>query len=435
MQNLALSNYLNSQEWILSKVYFDYAGQRFQGRGVLRWSVDNGFLLEAPLDERLKEQIIFRNRLIGTSDQSSIRMHIKNGGIAVSTNIILSNRYDICSENRISIHLNKVTFLNRRDYDFPEKNNWHGQAIYACNGKIDRLLDCVQIKQNIEIQGCSLETHSIHQRGIYFQGDSGSEVVIYMLDKQYLHCTWKIAKTILTKSEATRFFEAIQYSLSILTGNVVCLLQYEAFYGCQIRREVRINIERSSLEYFRLFPDHLHDEHILKDFFYKFSISLAKKEKEALICKNIFLQMVDASAQKNAYIMELLISTTLEAILRNIDNQPFNSGGAKWNVGCSLHAFLKKYFDSCYDIDSLKVKIMKAHSSLRDRNAHPDWLFTQGGNLSKEQQEKSFDNMIFLANFYGYIILALLGFQDIQLKFPMPISQWGAILTITPSSK
>ncbi len=68
----------------------------------------------------------------------------------------------------------------------------------------------------------------------------------------------------------------------------------------------------------------------------------------------------------------------------------------------------------------LSTEVMKAHTYLRDRNAHPDWLFKQGGALSKEETEKALDNMIFLSRFYGYMILTLAGFKNLEPKFPQP---------------
>ena len=95
MQNLELNSYLKSQEWILDRVYFDYERQRFEGRGVLRWDANEGFSLEAPLQERLKEAVQFRTKVIGRSDRSSIRMHLKGGGIAFSPSFFLRTFMDM----------------------------------------------------------------------------------------------------------------------------------------------------------------------------------------------------------------------------------------------------------------------------------------------------------------------------------------------------
>jgi antitoxin ParD1/3/4 len=74
---------------------------------------------------------------------------------------------------------------------------------------------------------------------------------------------------------------------------------------------------------------------------------------------------------------------------------------------------------------------MKAHTYLRDRNAHPDWLFSQGGSLSEAEQVQSLDSMILLSRFYGYMILALAGFKNLDPIFPPPHETWGAAATLT----
>jgi hypothetical protein len=79
--------------------------------------------------------------------------------------------------------------------------------------------------------------------------------------------------------------------------------------------------------------------------------------------------------------------------------------------------------------------VLRDFGHLRHRSAHPDWLFTQGGALSDEEMKKSVDCMIFLSRFYGYMILALAGFQDLEPRFPKPHAQWPTPLTITPASE
>jgi hypothetical protein len=438
MHDSELNNYLTPQTWILNKAYFDYEGQRFQGRGVLRWDVSKGFSLEAPLDEKMKKIVHFKSRLIGKNDYSSIRMHLKNGGIAISPSVLLANRYDIVSESRISINLQKIIFLSRHAFQIGEGDYWRGEAIYKYNGQQTfQLLDPVQFKQQTVIDEYLFESSSSHLKGIYHQDNQGNKMILYAINEEYIYCNWKIHKDVLTKGEATRFAEAIQYALSILTGEDVYLVHYELFYGYQRRREIRRSNLHISSEYLHLLSSDMQDRSMLKEFFYKFCISLAKQTKEALICRNIFDQRSKAVCQSNWYVQEFLVSTILEAALRNIDDRPFSrkKGQSRqaWDVGSSLEKFLKNHFGNRCDVFQFKLKIMQAHCFLRDRNAHPDWLFKQGGYLSEEEMEKSFDSMVFLTHFYGYMILALLDFNNTALRFPAPISQWGANLTITPS--
>ncbi|MGB3495662.1 MAG: hypothetical protein WBA57_23235 [Elainellaceae cyanobacterium] len=76
---------------------------------------------------------------------------------------------------------------------------------------------------------------------------------------------------------------------------------------------------------------------------------------------------------------------------------------------------------------------MKEHTFLRDRNAHPDWLFNKGGYLSTAEKEQALDSMIFLSHFYGYMILSLAGVKDLKPTFPPPHRQWGSAYNLQPA--
>jgi hypothetical protein len=41
------------------------------------------------------------------------------------------------------------------------------------------------------------------------------------------------------------------------------------------------------------------------------------------------------------------------------------------------------------------------------------------------------NDMILLSRFYGYMILAIAGFKNLEPVFPKPIKEWSPILTIS----
>ncbi len=149
------------------------------------------------------------------------------------------------------------------------------------------------------------------------------------------------------------------------------------------------------------------------------------------VCKSIFNQLIEASRQKTRKGQELLISTILEAALRTIDNHPFREGEKSWKLRNSMIIFKKKYLSDEW-IDYCE-KAIRDHIYLRNRNAHPDWLISPGGSLSKEEMSKSLDDMIFLSRFYGYMILALAGFRNLKPQFPAPHKEWKPMATIGTS--
>ncbi len=143
---------------------------------------------------------------------------------------------------------------------------------------------------------------------------------------------------------------------------------------------------------------------------------------------------MEASRQQSQQAQELLLATVLEAALRSIDERPFTpKKDNSWNVGKSLENFFNKYLSS-EEWKGIRKQVMEAHCYLRDRNAHPDWLFNQGGSLSEDEKTKSLNSMILLSRFYGYMILALAGFKNLQPNFPTPHQTWEAMITITTAS-
>jgi hypothetical protein len=427
--------YSKQKEWVLDKVYFNYHGKHFVGRGVLRWNTKDGFFLESPLEQsrEFDEPILFKNRLIVKDDRTSIRMLIKDGGIAFAPSVTLVNRHDIIDEGRISISLFRVIFFTHYRTSVGDGNFWLGNALYGISS-MNRFLDRVKVKQEISVGGdYSTGGFVSHFKGVLIQDDEGAEVVGYAIDKNHMFFQWKLPKDKFSKMESSRYAESIQYSLSIVTGESVRFLRSELFYGMQRRVFLQNSAPVKSLNDFSLLPQQLLHKFPIKQAFFQLTKDFSLRNDLSVVCKNIFLQVADAAKQDRLPVSEFLIATTLEAALRNLDKKPFvrkkNKSKKEWEIKRSLTTFLQQYFPR-HDTEDLKNQIMGAHVLLRDRNAHPDWLFAQGGSLSEEELEKSFDSMIFLTRFYGYMILALSGCEDFELVFPKPISQWGAFLTI-----
>ncbi|MEA5510200.1 hypothetical protein VB715_10545 [Crocosphaera sp. UHCC 0190] len=105
----------------------------------------------------------------------------------------------------------------------------------------------------------------------------------------------------------------------------------------------------------------------------------------------------------------------------------------QWKIEGALKRFRDNYLSRDWkSFCKQDGKIIKIYRDLRHRNAHPDWLFTQGGYLSKEQMEKSLDDMIFLSRFYGYMILAIAGVKELKPEFPSPHKESPPLCTLYP---
>jgi hypothetical protein len=205
------------------------------------------------------------------------------------------------------------------------------------------------------------------------------------------------------------------------------LLQREVSRSSKKCTEQRQKVKLDSLGPFSPFGEN----RLNKQDFIDLTEFFARNCSNTEICRRIFWQMVEASRQQSWQASELLLSTILEAALRSIDERPFKpKKDNSWNVGKGLENFFNQYLLS-EEWSDIRKQVMKAHTYLRDRNAHPDWLFSQGGSLSEAEQVQSLDNMILLSRFYGYMILALAGFNNLEPIFPPPHATWGAAATVT----
>jgi hypothetical protein len=154
---------------------------------------------------------------------------------------------------------------------------------------------------------------------------------------------------------------------------------------------------------------------IRKTIFIRLLKFLIQKSQPAKFCKTAFYQIYEVSRQKHWQAKELLLATILEAFLRSIENRPFKPSGKSLDLKQGLERFrcnflTDKWKETC-------AKAIETQERLRHRNAHPDWLVGDGGAFSKTSMEESFTDMCFLSQFYGYMILAIAGLNDLEPDF------------------
>jgi hypothetical protein len=166
------------------------------------------------------------------------------------------------------------------------------------------------------------------------------------------------------------------------------------------------------------------------DFFIELTEFLANGGLHAEICRHIFAQQLEASKQQSAQAAELLCSTILEAVLRTIAGRPMNpKKREKFDVKCELGRFRDSFLSSKWQ--KACDDVLTSWRYLRHRNAHPDWLTTHGGGMATTTMAEALDHTIRLSRFYGFMILALAGWKDLEPVFPAPHAQWGPMMTIT----
>jgi hypothetical protein len=433
-----MQDYFKETEYILNQVKFRYLGQTFTGRGIMSWKPEGGFHIEAPLDLEpladVREVPLGRLRVVSRKDAASIKLIFPGTERAIASAISLIDRYDVLSEKRLSININRVLFFTQDLLSEEECSNdqFRGSALFEIEA-IDFLSDLIELQENVILGDRVVPLKSERNwRGILHEGQNGELIVGYCIDKQYLKVDWELPRKRFNRAYAWRLPESIQYALSIFLGQDVCLLQREMRWDSCQRIEMRKKRKITLLGFLQPIQ---YRSTIDREHFIRLIHFVSAKEPGSEVCCRIFKQLLNASSQFNWQIREFIVSSILEAALRSINQEPFlrNRGSCKkWNVGIGLHSFLNSYLPESWE--PLHERVMKDFSHLRDRSAHPDWLFTQGGALSEEEREKSLDSMIFLSRFYGYMILALVGFRDLEPIFPTPHTEWRTPLTFVPAT-
>lgn len=407
---------------MLERLWFDYLEGRYEGRGIMTWNPNEGFHIEAFLEREgsplPKEIPLGKVGIPRKRDICSIRMMPTVFDWAIAPKVRLTDRHDVLADKRLSINLSRVIFS--RSWRSNNGLNWCGSALYETKRHL-AFPDSVDTEVRINNQKVESK---LQASGIWYENEQNQRIIGRLIQDRYLELHWGLSKSLWSKTDSCQWSEAAQYALSIFFGETVWLLQREVRRGDRRYIEVRKRERLNSLS-FSLFDD---QKMLDKRVFIQLTEFLVRNKAHATICCNIFTQMLEASRQQTWQATELLLSTILEAALRSVDGHPFRPKKDSWNVGKSLTQFFENYLSD--EWRPLHSEVMKAHTYLRDRNAHPDWLFSQGGYLSEEEMEKSLDAMIFLSRFYGYMILALAGFKELEPRFPSSHKEWKPLMTI-----
>jgi hypothetical protein len=228
-------------------------------------------------------------------------------------------------------------------------------------------------------------------------------------DDGRLSVHWSMDKTTYRRGDVWRWARAFHEALSIELGCSLPLLEREvlAFPSEHLER-----IKGGKL--LRLFPfqpfevDFVDKSRLLSltDFFMKDS-------REARVCRMLFDQMVRARQQVRWDDAELILSTALEGALRALEGAP--TSDRKWRPAASLARFREKYLSPAWR--PFCKRAITAFEHLRHSTAHPDWSLDKMALTAEAERSASFTDLRFLSRFYGYMILALVGVQNLQPVF------------------
>ena len=419
----------DSAKFVLDGVRFSHQGKTYKGQGFMEWNPATGFQIDALMDKTFAPVDGFKTLgqiIVNTKeDVFSVWLNIRGHGRGIARAFPLDQHKSLFPDNHLCLsELQRVLFFSRLPKEFQSTSQfWSGSALYLTTMKFE-FPD--QLNTKTELNGRMI--YASNSTGLSVDEDDNWSLSGRQISDDKFELSWALNKNRWSRNDAWRFGEAARRALSIISAQMVWIAKQELSRDGQKIEELRQRAEPKGLSYY-FWPLLGKDGGVFeywkfnKVAFLKLTEFFLRGSPNAETCWKMFCQMVDASRQKTTQGQELLLATILEAGLRTLYNLPFQER----KIGSSTTpAFNRKTLMEKFRNDFLSDKWIKAcdkalelHTKLRHRNAHPDWLTSSDGTLSKEQLKESYAASIFLSRFYGYMILGMAGFKDIEPRFPI----------------
>lgn len=417
-----MADYFEKANYVLDRIWFDYLGGRYEGRGLLHWSPDDGFRIEALLDRRapLPPRLeLGRAGVLTKSDACDIRMRPRGFDWAIAPAAVLVGDLSLVHDKVLARPVRRIIFANSVPSAHAATSP-RSRSLHKIRGSI-LLPD--SLESETRIKGKRI-WQRFSRQGLWWDEPENRRIVGRGIDDQHVQIYSEFHRSSFAKSNVWQWAKALQDALSLIMGETTALLEHEIRFRDRVYLERQKAGEVTELNTF-LRP---FDEPIVnKERLLAFADYFLKNDETASVCRKMFHQMAEAARQRTLQATELLLSTILEAALRTLDNHPFKPGDDSWEIRKSMNRFRRKYLSdewvgACYGA-------LEARKRLRHRNAHPDWLAAVGGSLSTEEEE-ALDDMVFMSRFYGHMMLALAGQRNLQPNFPAPHKMWGPAISL-----
>lgn len=391
------------------------------------WNPTSGFHIDALMDKTFNPVDAFKTLgqiIVNTKeDVFPIRLNIRGHGRGIARAYPLAQPKSLFPDNHLCLSkLERVTFFSSLPKEFHSTLPfWSGSALYLTSNKLE-FPDHLNTKT--ELAGRLI--YATNSTGLSVDEEENWCISGQQKSDGEFELNWALNRSRWHRNDAWRFGEAARRALSIISAQAVSIARRELSRGGQRIVELRRRDDPRKLSYY-FWPLLGDDGGVLERWksnkftFLKLTEFFMRGGANAETCWTIFCQMAEASRQQTRHGQELLLATILEAILRTLYKVPFQ----EQKSGTKPPPYKRKDLMEKFRTEFLSDKWIKAceralevHTKLRHRNAHPDWLTSPDGTLSKEQLKKSSVGLVFLSRFYGYMILAMAGVKDLQPLFP-----------------
>lgn len=419
--------YNDPARFVLEGVRFSCKGDTYKGQGFMEWNPATGFRIDALLDKTFNPVDAFKTLgqiIVNTKEDAfSIRLVVRGHGWGIARAFPLAQPKSLVPDNHLCMsNLRRVLFFTRWPKEFHSASEFlSGSALFLTANKLE-FPDSLNTKTELAGRFFS----AVNSSGLSVDEKDNWCLSGQQISDDKFELSWALNKNRWQRRDAWRFGEAARRALSIISAQMVWIARQEVSRDGQKILELRRRDDPKKLGYY-FWPllgddgDVLARLKVNKVTFLKLTEFFLRGGPNAETCWNMFCQMADASQQKTYRGQELLLATVLEATLRTIYNLPFRerqSGPsvAKYNRKELIEKFRIDFFNDNWK--KACEKALEVHTKLRHRNAHPDWLTSPDGTLSKAQLKETSLASVFLSRFYGYMILAMAGFKDLKPLFP-----------------
>lgn len=387
-------------------------GIRYIGHGELKWNPVEGFKFNVPLT-RVGE---FGPREIsigggGPVPKHRIRFKISNTSWkAFCTNAFVSSgdRLQIILNHKLTVDVDNLVLLTSTRH-LP-KGALHSGACTFLLGSSALLPDYVEKKITLDDE---ILAYQKTQNGILYR-DKDLEIIGFLDEDRYLEVKWRYLSNRFSKPNDWPMAIAIRDALSICTGSTVRLLKREILRPTRTYVEFITKRPVQNLGYFSPIQN---DGFVDKRLFGNLLRTLLTNGVDATLCRNLFYNIADAMNTRNHLLMGFWIASSLEAFLRTFENKPRTGSRStdRWQLDRSLKYFQERYLSGEKRNEWKKVctKVKQHHAILRNKAGHPDWLAPKNP-IKNDKSREAYNQMEFLCRFYGYLILAIAGYQGLE---------------------
>ena len=183
-------NYFEENEYSLDKIWFDYLGVRFKGRGLLTWNPKDGFHLEAFLENKRDLSPTMKGFggifIIPEYEYCKIRMKSNGFKYAIAPRVPLYGHIELIFESRLSIDIDRILFYNR--FDFVKDSKLSGKCVLKTSRKVF-LPDTVETEVKLLNETIKKK---FARDGIYYKNNEKYEIKGTIIEENHLEIDFNL---------------------------------------------------------------------------------------------------------------------------------------------------------------------------------------------------------------------------------------------------